>query len=63
MSIFNIIKNILIPAVKGELKKACTDAVEHTLYHEPVDLCEVTPIPYDPNRKSIRVIGPIVTRY
>ena len=62
-NIINTIKNILIPAIKDEVKKTCIDAVEHALYHEPVDLREVIPVPYDPNHKSIRVIGPIVTRY
>ena len=65
MSIINTIKNILIPAVRGEIKKTCIDAVEYTLYHEPVNLREVAPVPYscNSNRKQIRVIGPIVTRY
>ena len=65
MPFINTIKNILIPAVKDEIKKTCADAVEYTLYHEPVDLREVTPVPYhhNSNREQIRVIGPIVTRY
>ena len=65
MSIINIIKNILIPAVKGEIKKAGADAVEYTLYHEQVELREVTPVPYPhgTNHEQTRVIGPIITRY
>lgn len=63
MSVIETIKNILIPAVKGEFEKSCVETVEYSLYHEPVDLSEVTPVPYDPANKRIRVIGPIITRY
>lgn len=60
---FDIIKNILIPAVKDEIRKTCVEAVECTLYHKSIDLSESVPVPYDYNRERIRVIGPIITKY
>ena len=65
MSIINTIKNTLIPAIKDEVEEIFADAVNYTLYHKPVDLREITPVPYpnNSNYEQIRVIGPIITRY
>ena len=61
MFIFDTIKNVIVPAVKEDIKKGCEDWVEYTLYHEPYDFSEV--VPGAGNGTRIRVIGPIVTRY
>jgi hypothetical protein len=61
MSIFNTIKNVIVPALKEEIKKNCEDWIEYTLYHEPYDFSKV--VPGAGNNTTIRVIGKIVTRY
>ena len=61
MIIFDTIKNVIIPAVKEELKRGCEDWVENTLYNKPYDFSQVTPgVGKD---SIIRVIGRIVARY
>lgn len=58
---FDIIKNVIFPALKNELKKTCEDYIEYTLYSEPYDFSK--PVPGAGSGKTIRVIGPIVTIY
>lgn len=57
----DIIKNVLVPAIKESIKETCIEAIECTLYHEPVDLSEV--VPGVSNGKRIRVIGRCITIY
>lgn len=58
---FDIIKNVILPALRDKIEKGCNDWVEYTLYSKPLDFSKTTP--GVGNGKRIRVIGPIVTIY
>ena len=63
MRVVDIIRDIMIPAVKDEVKKMAIETIEYTLYHESDDLRNANYVPGIGNDKRIRVIGPIVTIY
>lgn len=58
---FDIIKTVIIPALKDEVEKGCKEWIDYTLYHESYDFNKVTP--GVGSSKRIRVIGRIITIY